>query len=108
MFPAVQSRPFEPHASGPPVPDWILKRAMKNLAKPEDAQSFGLMDSKYAERFEEVWGEAEPLFRAWAQAVTPKKRLTICRSCSRCWTSSGFPKDKYLYIIVRVPTHPVW
>lgn len=90
------------------MPDWFLKRAKKNLARPKEAQSFGLLDSKYAERFEVVWREAEPLLQAWAQGVTPKNRETICRSCSRCWTSSGFPKDDYLNIIVRLPAHPLW
>lgn len=83
----------------------FLQRVKDNLSRPTDEPAFGLMDSKYAKRFEELWQQAEPALRRWASGTNAEDRYTVLRRSSTFWVE-GFPRDSFLGVIVRV-CHPV-
>ena len=89
------------HKRGPDIPRF-LRQVKEGLDRGKDPNTFGLLNSKYAERFEEVWSDAEPLLETWAREATREQRSTVINRSRLFWTEGLFPKASLLKLLVRI------
>ena len=89
------------HKKGPDIPRF-LRQVKEGLNRGKDPNTFGLLNSEYAERFEEVWSDAEPLLEKWAREATHGQRSTVINRSRLFWTEGLFPKASLLKLLVRI------
>lgn len=80
----------------------FLRHVKEGLTRSKDPDTFGLLNSKYAERFEEVWSDAKPLLERWAREATRSQRSTVIGRSRLFWTEGLFPKASLLKLLVRI------
>lgn len=104
-FVHVHFHPTSPKNRRGPDPDipLFLKHLKDSLTTPKGHNTFGLLNSKYAKRFEEVWSEAESPLGVWAKSLKKRQRYGVLKRSRAFWTED-FPKHGLLSVLVRIPS----